>query len=149
MSSVFSTTLGVFGYVLIGYILKKLLPIDCALTCSFYNNQEQEWAGGLTLAKISFITIHKEQLESDQDHLNRRLNIAEEQNFKYQGDSIIVANKRMEKLFKKRNMFKNNKIIASGIIKYDDLFKKIKKKIKKKNKKIITLFSFYHYLSGF
>ena len=45
-------------------------------------------------------------------------------------------------------MFKNNKIIASGIIKYDDLFKKIKKKIKKKNKKIITLFSFYHYLSN-
>jgi len=126
----------------IGYILKKLLSIDCALTCSFYYNQEQEWAGGLTSAKIPFITIHKEQSESDHDHLNRRLNIAEEQNFKYQGDSIIVANKRMEKLFKKRNMFKNNKIKALGIMKYDHLFKRIKRKIKKQNKKIITLFSF-------
>ena len=133
----------------IGYILKKLLPIDCALTCSFYNNQEQEWAGGLTSAKIPFITMHKEKSEYDNDHLNRRLNIAEEQNFKYQGDSIIVSNKRMEELFKKRNMFKNNKIIASGIMKYDDLFKKIKKnKKKEKKKKIITLFSFFHYLSN-
>ena len=125
-----------------------MLPIDCALTCSFYNNQEQEWAGGLTSAKIPFITIHKEKSEYDNDHLNRRLNIAEEQNFKYQGDSIIVSNKRIEELFKKRNMFKNNKIIASGIMKYDDLFKKIKRKIKKQNKKIITLFSFFHYLSN-
>ena len=132
----------------IGYILKKLLSIDCALTCSFYYNQEQEWAGGLTLAKISFITIHKEQSELDHYHLNGLLDNLEEINYKYQGDSIIVSNKRMEELFKKRNMFKNNKIIASGIMKYD--FKKIKKKKKKKKekKKIITLFSFFHYLSN-
>ena len=133
----------------IGYILKKLLSIDCALTCSFYYNQEQEWAGGLTLAKIPFITIHKEQSEFDYYHLNGLLDNLEEINYKYQGDSIIVSNKRMEELFKKRNMFKNNKIIASGIMKYDDLFKKIKKnKKKEKKKKIITLFSFFHYLSN-
>ena len=125
-----------------------MLSIDCALTCSFYYNQEQEWAGGLTLAKIPFITIHKESSELDHYHLNGFLDNLEEINYKYQGDSIIVSNKRMEELFKKRNMFKNNKIIASGIMKYDDLFKKIKKKIKKQNKKIITLFSFFHYLSN-
>ena len=123
-----------------------MLSIDCALTCSFYYNQEQEWAGGLTLAKISFITIHKEQSDFDHYHLNVFLDNLEEINYKYQGDSIIVSNKRMEELFKKRNMFKNNKIIASGIMKYDDLFKKIKKNKKKKKKKKKLLHYFHSFI---
>ena len=113
---------------IIGNILKKIFSIDCALTCSFYYNQEQEWAAGLTSAKIPFITIHKEQSEFDNFQLDTFLNRLEEIKFKYQGDSILLPNKRMVKVFKKRDMFKNTYINATGIVKYDSLFKRIKKK---------------------